>query len=161
MARGCLKCCISSRTFKSPVRQFPASILGFIHSPSLLCEDPLDTVRREASISWLIPPAKQASSNTKHSTPQTVLRYYVWFHLTFPSRSKIREPKAEVYDRERDEMAQEQQHREQRSLSPSMQRWLADTGPFCASVKPKDKEAIALGGPREGKEQDTVDHNGV
>ena len=43
--------------------------------------------------------------------------------------------------RERDENALKQQHREQHSLSPSMERWLADTGPFCATVKPEGKRS--------------------
>lgn len=42
-----------------------------------------------------------------------------------------------------------------------MERWLADTGPFCASVKPEEKEVMALGGSLEGKEQNTVDHTKV
>lgn len=62
---------------------------------------------------------------------------------------------------ERDGIAHQQQHREQRSLSLSMERWLADTGPFCASVKPEEKEVMALGGSLEGKEQNTVDHTKV
>ena len=118
-------------------------------------------MRTEAIISWLILPAKQASSDSKHSTTQTELRYYVWFHLPFLSRSKTQELNAEVYNRERDGIAHQQQHREQRSLSLSMERWLADTGPFCASVKPEEKEVMALGGSLEGKEQNTVDHTKV
>ena len=63
--------------------------------------------------------------------------------------------------RERDENALKQQHREQRSLSPSMERWLADTDPFCATVKPEEKEARTLGGLQKGAEQDTVDGSKV
>ena len=54
--------------------------------------------------------------------------------------------------RERDENAPEQQHREQRSLSPSMERWLADAGPFCAAMESEDKEATTLGGLQKGIE---------
>lgn len=64
-----------------------------------------------------------------------------------------------VSTRERDEIAREQLHRERCSLSPSMERWLADTGPFCATVKAEDKEAMALEGSRKGTEQDPVDHS--
>ena len=74
---------------------------------------------------------------------------------------KTQEPNAEVYNRERDGIAREQRHREKRSPSLSMERWLADTGPFWASVKPEDKGAMALGRSQEGTEQDTVDHTKV
>ena len=63
--------------------------------------------------------------------------------------------------RERDDIDREQQHREQRSLSPSIERWLADTGPFCATVKPENKEAMALGASQRGTEQDAVYHSKV
>ena len=80
---------------------------------------------------------------------------------TLPFAVKTQEPNAEVYNRERDEIAREQQQREQRSSSSSMERWLADPGPFCASLKAEDREAKALRGSQEGKEQDTVDHTKV
>ena len=66
-----------------------------------------------------------------------------------------------VSNRERDETAREQQHREQRSFSLSKGRWLAKSGPFCASVKREDKETMAPGGSQEGTEQDTVDRSKV
>lgn len=63
--------------------------------------------------------------------------------------------------RERDKNALKQQHGEQRSVNPSMERWLADTGPFCATVKPEEKEAKTLGGLQKGTEQDRVDDSKV
>ena len=62
--------------------------------------------------------------------------------------------------RERDENTLQQQHREQRSLSASMERWLTDTGPFCATVKPEDKEAMTRGS-QKGIERHTVDDSEV
>lgn len=63
--------------------------------------------------------------------------------------------------RERDENTLKQQHREQSSLSASMERWLADTGPFCATVKPEDKGAMTPGGSQKGIEHHTVDESEV
>ena len=80
---------------------------------------------------------------------------------TLPFASKTQESNAEVYKRERDEIAREQQQREQRSLSSSIKRWVADPGPFCASLKFEDRETMALRGSQEVKEQDTVDHTKV
>ena len=149
-----------SRALRSLARQFPASNFGvYTDCRSLLWEDPLDTVRTQATILWLILLAKQASSNIKHSTTQTELRQHVWFYQSFTSWSRFKSRMLNVSTRERDEIAREQLHREQRSLSPSMERWLADTGPFCATVKPEEKEAMAPEGSREGPEQDTVDHS--
>ena len=63
--------------------------------------------------------------------------------------------------REKDKDVFKQQHREQRSLSPSMERWLTDTGLFCATVKPEVKEAKTLGGLQKGTEQDRLDGSKV
>ncbi len=130
--------------------------------PPLLYEDPLDSVLTEAIVSWMILPAKQASSKqeqTAHHAGWTTSLCMVSPILVFAVKFKSR--MLNVSNRETHESAREQKHREQRSLSLWMERWLAETSPFCVSVKPEDKETIVLGGSQEGTEHDTVDHSMV
>ena len=42
-----------------------------------------------------------------------------------------------------------------------MERWLVDTGPFCAIVKPEEKETRTHGDLQKGTEHDTVDKSKV